>query len=97
MTVGNQATADFSRNFDVLVVGVGGGNAAICAAMTARETGVRVSLLESSPREFRGGNSRHTRNLRCLRSDGDKNGTSRYDKDEFWGDLVRVTEGNTKE
>ena len=46
---------------DVLVVG--GGNAALCAAMTAREAGANVLLLESAPKEFRGGNSRHTRNL----------------------------------
>ena len=42
---------------DVLVVG--GGNAALCAALMAREAGASVLVLESSPREWRGGNS-HT-------------------------------------
>ena len=60
----NAVAADFARAFDVLVIG--GGNAALCAAMTAREAGATVLMLESSPREFRGGNSRHTRNLRFL-------------------------------
>ncbi len=46
--------------FDVLVAG--GGNAALCAALSAAEHGARVAVLESAPREFRGGNSRHTRN-----------------------------------
>ncbi|HEV8689689.1 MAG TPA: FAD-dependent oxidoreductase, partial [Ideonella sp.] len=49
---------------DVLVVG--GGNAALCAALTAAEAGCTVRLLEAAPREWRGGNSQHTRNLRCM-------------------------------
>ena len=49
---------------DVLVIG--GGNAALCAALMAREAGASVMLLESAPREWRGGNSIHTRNLRCM-------------------------------
>ena len=47
---------------DVLVIG--GGNAALCAALMARERGARVLLLEAAPPEWRGGNSMHTRNLR---------------------------------
>ncbi len=49
---------------DVLVIG--GGNAALCAALMAREAGARVLLLEAAPRAWRGGNSGHTRNLRCM-------------------------------
>ena len=46
---------------DVLVIG--GGNAALCAAMAACDEGARrVKILEVAPRIFRGGNSRHTRN-----------------------------------
>src|SRR5439155_17110827 len=47
---------------DVLVAG--GGNAALCAALSAREQGATVMVLESATPEFRGGNSWHTRNLR---------------------------------
>ncbi|NBT79968.1 MAG: FAD-binding protein, partial [Betaproteobacteria bacterium] len=36
--------------WDVLVIG--GGNAALCAAITAREAGASVLLLESAPREW---------------------------------------------
>ena len=39
---------------DVLVIG--GGNAALCAALMAREAGASVLLLESSPKEWSGGN-----------------------------------------
>jgi tricarballylate dehydrogenase len=36
---------------DVLVIG--GGNAALCAALTAREAGASVLLLEAAPRVAR--------------------------------------------
>ena len=49
---------------DVIVAG--GGNAALCAALVARESGVSVAVLECAPFEYRGGNSRHTRNMRCM-------------------------------
>jgi tricarballylate dehydrogenase len=40
---------------DVIVVG--GGNAAMCAALAAREQNLNVTVLERAPRERRGGNS----------------------------------------
>ncbi len=86
---------DLSQVFDVLVVG--GGNAALCAAITAREMGARVLLLEGSPVEVRGGNSRHTRNLRYLHEAGNDHLTGAYLEDEFWDDLLRVTGGRTNE
>ncbi len=45
-------------NTDYDVVVVGGGNAALCAALSAHEAGARVLVLEAAPREERGGNSR---------------------------------------
>ncbi len=44
--------------YDVVVVG--GGNAALCAALSAQEHGAKVLVLERAPREFRGGNSAFT-------------------------------------
>ena len=87
--------ADFSRTYDVLVVG--GGNAALCAAMTAREAGASVLVLEASSVDFRGGNSRHTRNLRYMHEQGNEFLTGPYPEDEFFEDLMRVTKGKTNE
>jgi tricarballylate dehydrogenase len=40
-----------------MIVVVGGGNAALCAAIAAREAGAEVRLFEKAPRPERGGNS----------------------------------------
>ncbi len=84
-----------SQTIDVLVVG--GGNAALCAAITARETGATVLLLESAPKDFRGGNSRHTRNLRYLHEHANDHLTGPYLEKEFWDDLLQITGGQTNE
>ncbi len=86
---------DLTRTFDVLVVG--GGNAALCAAITAREAGCSVLLLEHAPRAFRGGNSRHTRNLRAMHIGPTSVLTNSYSEEEYWDDLLRVTGGETDE
>ncbi len=80
---------------DVLVIG--GGNAALCAALIAREAGASVLLLEASPREWRGGNSQHTRNLRCMHDAPQDVLVDMYAEEEFWQDLLKVTAGNTNE
>ncbi len=80
---------------DVLVIG--GGNAALCAALMAREAGASVLLLESAPREWRGGNSSHTRNLRCMHDAPQDVLTEAYPEEEFWQDLFKVTGGQTHE
>jgi tricarballylate dehydrogenase len=86
---------DRTKTYDVLVAG--GGNAALCAAITARQAGASVLLVESAPRAFRGGNSRHTRNLRAMHDKPNAVLTDAYTEDEYWDDLLRVTGGNTDE
>lgn len=46
------------NQYDVVVLG--GGNAGLCAALSARESGARVAILEKAPEEEKGGNSAHT-------------------------------------
>src|SRR6267143_4865156 len=46
------------KEWDVIVVG--GGNAAVCAGLAAREAGASVLMLEAAPEEESGGNSRFT-------------------------------------
>lgn len=80
---------------DVLVAG--GGNAALCAAIAARRKGAKVLVVEAAPKFYRGGNTRHTRNMRCAHDSATQHLTGPYGEDEFWDDLLRVTEGNTDE
>ncbi len=80
---------------DVLVIG--GGNAALCAALMAREAGASVLLLEASPRAWRGGNTQHTRNLRCMHDEPQDVLVDAYPEEEYWQDLLKVTGGATDE
>ena len=82
-------------DLDVLVIG--GGNAALCAALMAREAGASVLLLEAAPREWRGGNSAHTRNLRCMHDAPQDVLVDAYTEEEYWQDLLKVTGGLTNE
>jgi tricarballylate dehydrogenase len=81
--------------WDVIVAG--GGNAGLCAAIEAAEAGARVLLLESAPKPYRGGNSRHTRNFRCMHRGPLSVLTDSYGEDEYFDDLIRVTKGDTDE
>lgn len=81
--------------YDVLVIG--GGNAALCAAIAARRNGASVLVLEGAPKFYRGGNTRHTRNMRCAHDAATEILTGPYTEEEFWEDLLRVTGGQTDE
>ena len=90
------------------MVVVGGGNAALCAALSAREAGASVVLLERAPRRERGGNSwfsagvfraayENVAELETVFGDvGDEarrtTDFGTYPKSAFHDDLVRVAE-----
>jgi tricarballylate dehydrogenase len=89
------------------VIVVGGGNAALCAALSAAEHGARVTLFERAPRPLSGGNSRFTagamrtvysgtEDLRQLMPDLSEAEIARsdfgaYSAEQFYDDLGRVT------
>ena len=81
------------ETWDVAVIG--GGNAALCAAMTAAEAGARVIILETAPKPYRGGNSRHTRNFRCMHHGPLGPLVDSYTEEEYLADLMKVTDGKT--
>ncbi len=80
-----------AEDYDVIVVG--GGNAALCAALAAREAGRSVLVLERSPQHARGGNTRHTRNIRCSHAAADQFFSGPYSEEEHLQDLIGVTGG----
>ena len=82
-----------SGMYDCEVLVVGGGNAALSAAISARKQGVDVLVLESAPKHFRGGNSRHTRNMRLMHETVYDPFTGVYPEKEFWDDYQKVTDG----
>ena len=87
---------------------VGGGNAAFCAAISAREHGAEVELFERAPYELRGGNSRFTAGAIRTTYDGveqirelmpdltedeiERTEFGRYSEADFFDDLGRVTQ-----
>ncbi|BAI74938.1 fumarate reductase flavoprotein subunit (plasmid) [Azospirillum sp. B510] len=73
---------------DVLVVG--GGNAALCAAIAARRAGAAVLLLEAAPRTLRGGNARHSRNMRVMHDGPTPWVRDRYSAADYREELRRV-------
>ncbi|MGA0972109.1 MAG: FAD-dependent tricarballylate dehydrogenase TcuA [Candidatus Puniceispirillaceae bacterium] len=91
----NDSQSLFEKSWDIVVIG--GGNAGVCAAITAAERGCSILVIETAPREFRGGNTRHTRNLRSVHDEPTDVMSDRYTFEEYWDDLMRVTKGVTNE
>ena len=80
-----------NSEYDVIVLG--GGNAAMCAAIAARHLVPRVLVLERAPEHMRGGNTRHTRNIRCSHLAADQFFSGPYTEQELLQDLIGVTGG----
>lgn len=76
-------------SYDVVVAG--GGNAGLCAAIAARLDGASVLLVERPSREWRGGNSKYTRNARVAHMTADSFMPDIYDPDSFLQELIDVT------
>jgi tricarballylate dehydrogenase len=95
---GRQSLSESPRwagiEWDVVVIG--GGNAALVAALSADDLGSNVLILERAPEHMRGGNSRHTRNIRCIHEQDEFN-TGSYDHDDLWRDLCNVGDGPNNE
>jgi len=87
-TANDRSTAA-REHVDVLVIG--GGIAALCTAIEAAEAGARVQLLEAAPRALRGGNSRHSRNLRLANAHETPWQRDSYPAQDFSDELGRVT------
>ena len=93
------------------VIVVGGGNAALCAAIGAREQGADVLVLERAPFELRGGNSRFTaggmrfayrgsEEIRTLVTELSPEELARtdfglYSRESFYDDMGRITSYRT--
>ena len=96
-----------SDQYDVIILGAG--NAALCAAIAALEKGAKVLALEKAPEYFRGGNTYFTGGIiRCAYNgiedikklipdmspeEEESVEVGSYSEDEFYDDLMRVTEG----
>ena len=86
-----QVPATPARGPRKLVV-VGAGIAGLSAALTAREAGASVIVLERAPKEERGGNTRFSNGaIRAVSEPG----THGLTREQYLADLEKVTQGRT--
>ena len=69
---------------------IGGGSAALCAAIAARRRGADVLMIDHAAYAWRGGNSRHARNFRIAHDEPDEYVPGCYPQAAFCADLARV-------
>src|SRR5690625_3682429 len=97
------------EKYDVVIVGAG--NAALCAALSARESGARVLILEKAPKNKRGGNSFFTdgairfayndlkglqKVVDCLNNKKAKQiDLPPYTNEDYYNDMMKVTENES--
>lgn len=100
-----------SRKYNTDVVVIGAGNAAMCAALAARENGAEVIVLERASKKERGGNSTFTagafrfayKNIEELKevvtdlTEEEEHNTDfgTYTEEKFYEDMLRVTDYRT--
>ena len=77
--------------FDVVVVG--GGIAGLSTAVSARQAGAEVVLLEKAPSSGRGGNTRFADAQMRFPHEADEYGGRTYTADEMYSDLMRISRG----
>ena len=98
--------AGMDDHYDIVVVGAG--NAAMCAALSARESGASVVVMERAPEAAAGGNSRYTAgamrtvyngvdDLRRLMPDLSDDEVANadfgcYTREDFYDDMGRITQ-----
>jgi tricarballylate dehydrogenase len=87
----DSAGAAAHYTFDVAVVG--GGIAGLSAAISARESGAEVVLLEKAPRSGRGGNTRFADAQMRFPHEADEYGARTYTTEEMYSDLMRISRG----
>lgn len=105
--MGSTPNGEKAEHFDVIVVG--GGNAAVCSALSAHEHGASVLILEAANKDDRGGNSRfagtifraphngleHIKSILCDDGMGDTQHCTidPYTEQDYANDLSSVTHG----
>jgi tricarballylate dehydrogenase len=92
MTV-SQGSAGAAQSYKTGVVVVGGGIAGLSAAISAREAGGEVILVEKAPREHRGGNTRFADAQMRFPHEADEFGVRDYTVEAMYSDLMRISRG----